>query len=595
MGLKKFVQNLAAASAVFGIIDTAHNTEEINQKLDDISSELSHGLTDANYKLEDINESIQQFEKATVAEITRLKQSVEKGFSEISLELAVQSNILKNIDRSLHNKVALEAEEYKRFGINALQNKWFLDAKTDFEKSIELNRYDYKVYYLMSKCYEGLEEKQKQDEYLEKAFHYANKDPYFQQYIGLDIVGLLMEDGELEEAQKAAETIINLLPEGKRKQSPLLLCQLKINIKTNVINDDTLLIVDSLIDSHDYKYQIKMIKVIMALIDSIEGDYKTKINNLLNLKKANLSKTCALLLQNSLHNTKNLINNYIRLNVKNVDKHLEDLFIPDKRIMQMCMNDDFNIVISSVDDFNKYYVLMSEAMDMERRMTNIMRNDLGNMTDIFKEIKKAPKDSQELIDENDRIVWQVIDGKDSISVTFKNLIVAIDAHSKFKKPQTYTYGLDSLYMLEFEKFNECDAFDDFIRMYDIEDSSDIQFYRNLFYKNNIKLTKYCYVIRDTVNNFNILMGIMYCFNTMIVEDLCDRSVKGDENKLLAIIKNYYTQEDLWEKAYKLRNARITMNKMSQIFSSFISMVNMLSDNGDSSTKVSNNEDIEFVD
>ena len=133
MSLKHLIKNTAIASGIFAMIDSADSLKDINSKLDVMSSDMSSKLADANFKLDDINESINKLERQTVAEIGRLKQSVEKGFSDISLELAMQSDIFRSIDRALKDKVAVEAKEYMRFGVKALQNKWYDDAKADFE------------------------------------------------------------------------------------------------------------------------------------------------------------------------------------------------------------------------------------------------------------------------------------------------------------------------------------------------------------------------------------------------------------------------------------------------------------------------------
>lgn len=120
MSLKQFIRDAALVSTALNTSYAADRLDEINEKLGDMSFDVSSKLSDANFKLDNLNESIQHFEKQTIAEIGRLKKSVEKGFSDISLELAVQSDIFRSIDRALKDKVAVEAKEYMRFGIKAL-------------------------------------------------------------------------------------------------------------------------------------------------------------------------------------------------------------------------------------------------------------------------------------------------------------------------------------------------------------------------------------------------------------------------------------------------------------------------------------------
>lgn len=599
MSLKHLIKNTAIASGIFAMIDSADNLKDINSKLDVMSSDMSSKLADANFKLDDINESINKLERQTVAEIGRLKQSVEKGFSDISLELAMQSDIFRSIDRALKDKVAVEAKEYMRFGVKALQNKWYDDAKADFEKSIELNRYDYKVYYLLSKCYEGLGNRDKQDELLMKALHYAKNDPHFQQYIGLDMVGLLMNDGEMDYAKEVAKSIIDLLPEDERNTSPLMLCQLKIDVKANKINEDSLTTIGRLLDNQDYKYQIKMMKVVMALTDDLAGDYKVKIDNLLNLKKADLSKTCGMLLENSLNNTKDLVQNYIRWNLRIIDlKIAAKIMTAQKQIMQTCLKDNYEIKISSVDDFNKYYVLLCESTRLENGMKSIMKYRMDELLDIFKEMKKAPKPSYDFEIENDRIIWQAVDREDIITLTANNIIITKNALSEYHKPVTYTYSLDAIDNLEFEKFIESSAWDDFYKRYKIETVFDKSFYKKLFAESNMEPKKCFYVLRDVTTDFDIITGTQYNYNNFIADDISDGYSLQKEKLGAAVmndLKKFESVESIMDKAQRLKNAYDIMKYANDIFTSFNNILTLLDDGIGGQKETNNNDDIEFID
>ena len=599
MSLKQFIRDAALVSTALNTSYAADRLDEINEKLGDMSFDVSSKLSDANFKLDNLNESIQHFEKQTIAEIGRLKKSVEKGFSDISFELAVQSDIFRSIDRALKDKVAVEAKEYMRFGIKALQNKWYNDAKADFEKSIELNRYDYKVYYLLSKCHEGLGDREKQDEYLEKAFHYAKNDTTFQQYIGLDMAGLLMDDGDLDSAKEVAKSIINMLPEEKRNASPLLLCQLRIDIKANNISDDTLSVISKLIDNHDYRYQIKMINIVIALTEDIEGEYKTKIANLLNLKKAALSKSCAQMLQNSLNNVKNLITNYIRWTLRIFDFKVESKIVTaQKKIMELCMNETYDINISTVENFNKYYYLLCASMNLERNMMNIMRYRMVDLLDIFKEMKRATKVFYDFEIEDDRLLWQVADREDIITLSCYSLIITKNALSDIKKPVTYTYPLDSLDKLEFEKTMEVDAYDDFLRMYKIEEKFEINYYKALFEKHGIDPKKCFYMLKDVNADYDLMMGTLHNFNKNISSDLSDSYYLRNqnlENVFVKEVKTFESVETIMDKAQRLHNAYETMKQTNAIFTSFINIISLVGEGGEVQQTTNDNNDIEFID
>ncbi len=599
MSLKQFIRDAALVSTALNTSYAADRLDEINEKLGDMSFDVSSKLSDANFKLDNLNESIQHFEKQTIAEIGRLKKSVEKGFSDISFELAVQSDIFRSIDRALKDKVAVEAKEHMRFGIKALQNKWYDDAKADFEKSIELNRYDHKVYYLLSKCYEGLVNREKQDEYLEKAFHYAKNDPSFQQYIGLDMAGLLMDDGDMDSAREVAKSIINMLPEEKRSASPLLLCQLRIDVKANNITDDTLSVISQLIDNHDYKYQIKMINIVIALTEDVDGEYKTKIDNLLNLKKAALSKSCAQMLQNSLNNVKNLITNYIRWTLRIFDFIVESKIVTaQKKIMELCMNETYDIKISTVENFNKYYYLLCESMNLERNMMNIMRYRMVDLLDIFKEMKKATKVFYDFEIKDDRLLWQVADREDIITLSCYSLIITKNALSDIKKPVTYTYPLDSLDKLEFEKTMEVDAYDDFLRMYKIEEKFEINYYKALFEKHGIDPKKCFYMLKDVNADYDLMMGTLHNFNKNISSDLSDSYYLRNQNLENVFVKEVKTLESvdtIMDKAQRLHDAYETMKQANAIFTSFINIISLVGEVDEVKQTSNDNNDIEFID
>jgi hypothetical protein len=108
-------------------ISTAYNTFQTGKKLDAL------------------NENLNDFKEKTNAELERLTATLQQGFSILSMELAIQSQIFRNVLNVLKEKRKTEAEELKNFGLKALRNGWIEDAIEDFNKSLEQNRYDYQV------------------------------------------------------------------------------------------------------------------------------------------------------------------------------------------------------------------------------------------------------------------------------------------------------------------------------------------------------------------------------------------------------------------------------------------------------------------
>ena len=247
-------------------VATAYNTYQTSEKLDKL------------------NESLEDFKNKTSADLSKLTETMQKGFSMLSLELAVQSKVFKEILIVLKEKRKTEAEELKKFGLRALRNGWIKDAIDDFNKSIELNRYDYQVYYLLSKCYFLLDDSEKQDDYLQMAFQYSSDDPKFRQYVGLDIVGQLVKDKKFDEARDVVVSLEGLL-DAQIDLTPLLMCNLYIDIFSGNVNEKTIQIIDKAIDNYEGVQPSRIINVIKVLSQFVSDQQKLLIENKLNLKK----------------------------------------------------------------------------------------------------------------------------------------------------------------------------------------------------------------------------------------------------------------------------------------------------------------------
>ena len=233
----------------------------------------SYNTFQTSKKLDSLNDALDDFKNQTSAELGRLTDTIQKGFSMLSMELAVQSKIFKHILNVLKEKRKTEAEELKNFGLKALRNGWINDAIEDFNKSIELNRYDYQVYYLLSKCYFLQDDIIKQTHFLQMSFQYSAEDSLFRQYVGLDIVGQLIKDKKFDEAKEVVAYLEGLL-DGDINITPLLMCKLYIAIFSGVINDSTLDIIDKAIDNYEGDEPSRIIMVISALSNFVDSQKK---------------------------------------------------------------------------------------------------------------------------------------------------------------------------------------------------------------------------------------------------------------------------------------------------------------------------------
>lgn len=399
-------------------------------------------------KLESLNESLSDFKKQSIQETEKLRNSIERGFGLLSLEMAVQSQIFKNILSVLSEKRKTEAEELKSFGLKALRNGWINDAIEDFNKSLEFNRYDYQVYYLLSKCYFLLNDFDKQNNYLQMAFQYSTEDAGFRQYIGLDIVGHLVKDKKFIEANDVVEFLENYL-NNNLDLSPLLMCKIYIDVVSKNVTNKTLEFIDKAIENYESDDPSKIILVIRALSFLVDDNSKEQIENKLNLKKLATIKKYASNVLIYLQNIERIIT-FIYSNddgssiIKNTPKIVIERFFPfynqipsiiDKiRLLKTKINE---IKIEEFDKFSFIAPLIKhcEGGILEGVKAVYKKNEEGNFNSApFEQPFKLELDFK--LDNGDKILVQskLINGE-LITLSYFKLII-ID-----KNKTTFTYDL----------------------------------------------------------------------------------------------------------------------------------------------------------
>lgn len=365
MNWSQFVRDTASVA-------TAYNTYQNNKKLDTL------------------NESLNDFKNQTNAQLLKLTDSLEKGFSMLSMEMAVQSKIFKNILNVLKEKRKTEAEELKNFGLKALRNGWVEDAIDDFTKSIEINRYDYQVYYLLSKCYFLKSDIEKQEHYLQMAFQYSAEDPLFRQYIGLDIVGQLVKEKKFDEAKNVVDYLDTLI-DGKIHLSPFLMCKIYIDIFSENVNDKTLQNIDNAIDHYEGDEPYQIITVIKALNSFVSSDKKILIDNKLNLKQFDIAKKYG----------------------KNVLTYLDNI---DKILSFVYFNSDNSSILKIAPDsvISLYFPLyksipkfIDRIRDFKARVSNLSINDLEKFNFISPVIKHV---EEEILKDVSSVYKKIDDG-----------------------------------------------------------------------------------------------------------------------------------------------------------------------------------------
>ena len=411
MNWAQFIRDAATAS-------TAYNTYQTSSKLDSL------------------NESLNDFKNQTSAELERLTATVQKGFSMLSMELAIQSQIFKNILNVLREKRKTEAEELKSYGLKALRNGWINDAIDEFNRSIELNRYDYQVYYLLSKCYFILDDIKMQDHYLQMSFQYSAEDSLFRQYIGLDIVGQLVKDKKFDEAREVVYYLEGLLDD-QIELTPLLMCKLYIDIFSKNINDSTIRIIDKAIENYEGEEPSRIIVVIRALSHFVDDHHKVLIENKLNLNKFAITKKYGSNFITYLDNIEKILT-FINLNkddsfiLKDAPDEVIQRYFPIYKSIPKLINKikyfKSNISNISIEDYDKFNFISPIIKQTEenilidlKKLFKKSENDNFNSSP-FKQNFKLELDFNVGLDDKILVQCKLSNG-DLITLTYFKLII----------------------------------------------------------------------------------------------------------------------------------------------------------------------------
>jgi hypothetical protein len=402
----------------------------------------------ANKKLDTLNESLNDFKNQTNAELGKLNETVQKGFAMLSLELAVQSDIFRNVLSVLKEKRKTEAEELKNFGLSALRNGWINDAIDDFNKSLEYNRYDYQVYYLLSKCYFAINDEEMQNTFLQKSFQYSAEDPLFRQYIGLDIVGQLVKEKNYDEAKDVIHFLETLIDDSVN-HPPLMMCKILIHVAKKEVNKDTIDLIDKAIDNYNGEEPSRIITVIQALCSLLPDDQKLLVQNRLNLKKFVIAKKYGVNVVTYIENAEKILNyatvnadkdSILKLAPNSVLNEYLPLYDSIPSILNKITQFKNRISKISIDDYEKFTFIAPIIKSVEN----------GILDDINKVYKKTeggdfntrPFDQSILpeldfnVGNGDKILVQSkLDGGGLITLTYFKLIIVT------KDKLTYEYNL----------------------------------------------------------------------------------------------------------------------------------------------------------
>ena len=372
----------------------------------------------ASKGIESLNNAFEEYQKRSESQLARISSDVKRGFLTMCMELAIQSETFKNIETVLKNKRKAEAEELKEFGIKALRNDWIEDAIEDFDKSIEINRYDYQVYYLLAKCYYLLGDKGRQEKNIELAYHYSIEDKPFRMYIALDIVASLVNEKNYPEARRVLEIAEQDADNENVDHSPLNLARIYIDIFSQSVNEETMDAISRSLENYQGEDPGKIITTILALSQQCDQQTQIKIQNLFNLKKLSLTKYYWGKVLTYLNNISKFLNiNTLAINNTApyawVPEAVREKFFPYGSSINE-LRQRLNKIIASppspvIDKFEEYIFLTSSLSELERTIISDYIDFLREKEDRVKYFTRRFGDPVLKIDvgQKDRILYQV--------------------------------------------------------------------------------------------------------------------------------------------------------------------------------------------
>ena len=404
--------------------------------------------------IESLNAAFGEYQKRSEAQLESIRADIKRGFASMSLELAVHSEIFKNILNVLQNKRKTEAEELKQFGLTALRNDWIDDAIRDFDKSLEINRYDYQVYYLLAKCYYFKGDAELQNKNLELAYHYAAEDASFRLYIALDIVASLVEEQKYDEAKHVIGIVEDTIGEDV-DNSPLLLAKIYIDVCTSSVDNSTLNAISQALENYQGDDPSKIMTIILALSQQCNNETRARIENLFNLKKLQITQKYGKKVVTYFSNIGKFlafteqVGSVTNANLTSAPAAVKKRFFPayssisDLRKRIQSIIDDKSAL--SVEQFDKFVFLMPALYSLENSIIEDVRwaNEPAPPFSSFNKNPYTQISEPNLnfkVDSNDKILLQLELGGALLTLTIFKLII-VDSDKK-----TYQYDIYDDYL-----------------------------------------------------------------------------------------------------------------------------------------------------
>lgn len=288
-------------------------------------------------ELSTVNAALQETNK----KLDQLREDVNRHLTNINNELLLQSKILGNIESILKSKRKTEAEELKNYGIFALRNGWYDEATEDFLESLKFNKYDYQVYFFLSKIYGNTNESENQVTFINKALKYGIQDEEFMQYVYMDMIFLCIEAKDFETGEKLAKTSLKI-----KKSTASCLSSAILDIYKKNISEETYNNIELAIESYESETPAKIIDVIQVLASTLDADVKSKIENIINKQKFKILKKYVASLYQKINNLKDILTQ-----IQSDDQFIVKV-VPHHLILKHCPHfNTLSNIINQVDAF----------------------------------------------------------------------------------------------------------------------------------------------------------------------------------------------------------------------------------------------------
>lgn len=430
------------------VLDIAHSSRQINKSLNNIE--------------DSVNETNQRLEQ--------LKNDINKQLTAINTELVLQSKILSNIQNVLQNKRKTEAEELKKFGIFALQNNWFNEAEEDFIESLKINKYDYQVYFMLSKIFGTKNNNEKQIEYLNKSLKYSIDDVDFQQFVYMDMVFVCIDNSDFETAEILLKKISSI-----KKSTATCFTSAILDIKTNKITSNTYKNIEDSIDLYESESPARIIEAVDAISTMVGQQDKTKIENLINKSKYKIIKKYSAISFQIINNLVDMLNQII------IDKNFIIDIVPHPMIKKFCNQlsqvEEINLNLSEINKLLENVSISS--YDYIVQLPVIYSNILNRIIQYYRLVldfqeestiyensfscKFEPTMSVSGLANNDNIIIQCeLDNGNVLTLTQQNFIISKTSGKSIIIP------IEEIDGVQIEKINEKEKYVNKKRLGDIE-------------------------------------------------------------------------------------------------------------------------------